>query len=67
MYTSGTTGDPKGVMISNESILSVLDGVKRFLEGSNERVSSLASCSHSWIHDESEWVRNTAPLGLSYM
>ncbi|KAI3753947.1 hypothetical protein L2E82_26012 [Cichorium intybus] len=26
MYTSGTTGEPKGVMITNESILSILSG-----------------------------------------
>ncbi|KAH7513756.1 hypothetical protein FEM48_Zijuj11G0015200 [Ziziphus jujuba var. spinosa] len=38
MYTSGTTGDPKGVMISNESILCLLTGVKRFLESVNEKL-----------------------------
>ncbi|XP_038986238.1 long chain acyl-CoA synthetase 4-like isoform X2 [Phoenix dactylifera] len=27
MYTSGTTGDPKGVMISNESIITLIVGV----------------------------------------
>ncbi|KAL9271915.1 Long chain acyl-CoA synthetase 4-like protein [Drosera capensis] len=31
MYTSGTTGDPKGVLISNESILALIAGVKHFL------------------------------------
>ncbi|GAB2225460.1 hypothetical protein Droror1_Dr00006252 [Drosera rotundifolia] len=31
MYTSGTTGDPKGVLISNESILVLIAGVKHFL------------------------------------
>ncbi|KAI9076088.1 hypothetical protein K1719_041949 [Acacia pycnantha] len=36
MYTSGTTGDPKGVLISNESIITLLAGVKRFLESVNE-------------------------------
>ncbi|XP_028805909.1 long chain acyl-CoA synthetase 4-like [Neltuma alba] len=38
MYTSGTTGDPKGVMISNESIITLLAGVKRLLESVNERL-----------------------------
>lgn len=36
MYTSGTTGDPKGVLISNNSIVTLIAGVKRFLEGVNE-------------------------------
>ncbi|RXH95733.1 hypothetical protein DVH24_008233 [Malus domestica] len=37
MYTSGTTGDPKGVLISNESIITLLAGVKRLLESVNEQ------------------------------
>ncbi|KAL0329957.1 UNVERIFIED_CONTAM: Long chain acyl-CoA synthetase 4 [Sesamum radiatum] len=36
MYTSGTTGDPKGVMISNNSIVTLIAGVKRLLESVNE-------------------------------
>ncbi|XP_024169904.2 long chain acyl-CoA synthetase 4 [Rosa chinensis] len=38
MYTSGTTGDPKGVLISNESIITLLAGVKRLLESVNEEI-----------------------------
>ncbi|KAJ1386080.1 AMP-dependent synthetase/ligase [Sesbania bispinosa] len=38
MYTSGTTGDPKGVLISNESIITLLAGVKRLLESVNEQL-----------------------------
>ena len=41
MYTSGTTGDPKGVIISNESIITLLAGVKRLLESVNEQVCTL--------------------------
>lgn len=36
MYTSGTTGDPKGVLISNESITTLIAGVIRFLSSVNE-------------------------------
>ncbi|GER26810.1 long-chain-fatty-acid CoA ligase [Striga asiatica] len=36
MYTSGTTGDPKGVMISNNSIVTIIAGVKCLLESVNE-------------------------------
>ncbi|KAL1806035.1 hypothetical protein DCAR_0831783 [Daucus carota subsp. sativus] len=36
MYTSGTTGDPKGVLISNNSIVTIIAAVNRFLQGVNE-------------------------------
>ncbi|KVH91791.1 AMP-binding, conserved site-containing protein [Cynara cardunculus var. scolymus] len=40
MYTSGTTGDPKGVLISNNSIVTLIGGVHRLLGSANESVSS---------------------------
>ncbi|XP_031131427.1 long chain acyl-CoA synthetase 4-like [Ipomoea triloba] len=40
MYTSGTTGDPKGVMISNNSIVTLIAGVKRLLECANEALTA---------------------------
>nr|GEW70272.1 long chain acyl-CoA synthetase 4-like [Tanacetum cinerariifolium] len=36
MYTSGTTGEPKGVILTNESMLSILSGVHHHLESMNE-------------------------------
>ncbi|KDP25300.1 hypothetical protein JCGZ_20456 [Jatropha curcas] len=39
MYTSGTTGDPKGVLISNESIVTLIAGVKKLLESVNEQLT----------------------------
>ncbi|PKA64426.1 Long chain acyl-CoA synthetase 4 [Apostasia shenzhenica] len=38
MYTSGTTGDPKGVLISNESIITLISGVVRLLQCVNEQL-----------------------------
>ncbi|KAL2342676.1 hypothetical protein Fmac_003961 [Flemingia macrophylla] len=38
MYTSGTTGDPKGVLISNESIVTLLAGIQQVLAGCNEKL-----------------------------
>jgi non-ribosomal peptide synthetase component F len=38
MYTSGTTGDPKGVLISNKSIIAIVTAVDQFLSNSNEQV-----------------------------
>lgn len=39
MYTSGTTGDPKGVLISNNSIITLIAGVKKLLQSVNEQVT----------------------------
>ncbi|XP_009786376.1 long chain acyl-CoA synthetase 4-like [Nicotiana tabacum] len=39
MYTSGTTGEPKGVMISNNSIVTLIAGVKCFLESVHEALN----------------------------
>ncbi|KAL0371909.1 UNVERIFIED_CONTAM: Long chain acyl-CoA synthetase 4 [Sesamum calycinum] len=39
MYTSGTTGDPKGVMISNNSIVTLIAGVMHMLESVNEALT----------------------------
>ncbi|XP_073051955.1 long chain acyl-CoA synthetase 4-like [Primulina eburnea] len=39
MYTSGTTGDPKGVMISNNSIVAMIAGVQHLLKSVNEALS----------------------------
>lgn len=46
MYTSGTTGDPKGVMISNESIVTLIAGVIRLLKSANVAVSYLLAFMH---------------------
>ncbi|OQU82478.1 hypothetical protein SORBI_3006G247300 [Sorghum bicolor] len=38
MYTSGTTGDPKGVLISNKSIVTIVSAIYEFLSNSNEQL-----------------------------
>ncbi|ONK81175.1 uncharacterized protein A4U43_C01F26130 [Asparagus officinalis] len=40
MYTSGTTGDPKGVLISNDSIITLIAGVNRVLGCVNEQLNA---------------------------
>lgn len=49
MYTSGTTGEPKGVMISNNSIVTLIAGVKRFLESVNEAVRISSFYMHVFL------------------
>ena len=51
MYTSGTTGDPKGVIISNKSIISLIAGVQRLLESVNESVVYLSFCLQGFIYE----------------
>lgn len=46
MYTSGTTGDPKGVLLTNESIIHLLEGVKKLLKSINEEVT------YSFLHHD---------------
>lgn len=48
MYTSGTTGDPKGVMLTNYNIMSNLEAIHRAiqLEGEKERLLSVLPLSH---------------------
>lgn len=51
MYTSGTTGDPKGVLISNKNIITLISGVDQLLLCVNEQVIDFInySCIHRAI------------------
>lgn len=47
MYTSGTTGAPKGVMLTHKNMVSNLEGVRRAVELSTEdRLLSILPLSH---------------------
>ena len=47
MFTSGTTGDPKGVMLTHRNILADLEAVRHFIPGApTYRVVSLLPLSH---------------------
>ena len=47
MFTSGTTGDPKGVMLTHGNILADLDGIQAYIPGKpSYRLLSLLPLSH---------------------
>ncbi|KAM7258039.1 hypothetical protein ACFE04_013780 [Oxalis oulophora] len=69
MYTSGTTGDPKGVMISNESILVTINGANGHFR--DETVTdtdvylSYLPLAHIFDRVAEEWhILNGAAIGF---
>lgn len=47
MFTSGTTGDPKGVMLTHRNLMSNVDSISRFIPGSgSDRLLSILPLSH---------------------
>ena len=48
LYTSGTTGDPKGVLLTHKNIYSNLLGISKFfkIDGSQEKLLSILPLTH---------------------
>lgn len=44
LYTTGTIGDPKGVLIFNNSIAYIVAAANHFLQGVPEHVSKYCIC-----------------------
>lgn len=63
VYTSGTTGNPKGVMLTHRNILSNLQGVLRGIQPSdNETLLSFLPLSHTFERTASYYLA----LGLGF-
>lgn len=68
MYTSGTTGTPKGVPLTHGNILAELDGINDVLKISeNERILSLLPLFHAYLQIVNLWVATTSGCEVGYL
>ncbi|HSW73949.1 MAG TPA: AMP-binding protein, partial [Candidatus Limnocylindria bacterium] len=57
LYTSGTTGFPKGVMLSSRNILTnVLQALTRFHVGPEDRIFAVLPLFHSFAENACIWI-----------
>ncbi|KAL1826438.1 hypothetical protein ACET3Z_004850 [Daucus carota] len=67
MYTSGTTGDPKGVLISNNSIVTIVAAVNRFLQGVNEPESIHYCLTIQVSFEKITHIKKTSIMGQKFL
>ena len=68
MYTSGTTGTPKGVPLSHGNITGELDGIyKVLLLTEKERILSLLPLFHVYLQIVNLWVATTYGAEVGYL
>lgn len=68
MYTSGTTGTPKGVPLTHGNITSELDGVKDVLKFTGEEtILSLLPLFHAYLQIVNLWVATTYGCEAGYL
>ncbi|MBS1792451.1 MAG: AMP-binding protein [Acidobacteria bacterium] len=68
MYTSGTTGTPKGVPLSHGNICSELDGINEVLKlTEKEKVLSLLPLFHAYLQIVNLWVATTYGCEVGYL
>ena len=68
MYTSGTTGVPKGVPLTHGNIVSELDGINRVLEiTEEEKILSLLPLFHAYLQIANLWIAFTKGCEVGYL
>lgn len=68
MYTSGTTGTPKGVPLTHENILAELEGVNYVLKLTDkERILSLLPLFHAYLQIVNLWIATTYGCQVGYL
>jgi long-chain acyl-CoA synthetase len=68
MYTSGTTGTPKGVPLTHGNIVAELDGVKDVLKFTgDEKILSLLPLFHAYLQIVNLWVATTYGCEAGYL
>ncbi|MET0752468.1 MAG: AMP-binding protein [Pyrinomonadaceae bacterium] len=68
MYTSGTTGTPKGVPLTHGNIVSELEGVKDVLKFTgDEKILSLLPLFHAYLQIVNLWVASTYGCEAGYL
>lgn len=68
MYTSGTTGTPKGVPLTHANILAELEGVNLVLKLSDkERILSLLPLFHAYLQIVNMWIATNYGCEVGYL
>lgn len=68
MYTSGTTGTPKGVPLTHANILAELEGVNYVLKLSDkEKILSLLPLFHAYLQIVNLWIATTYGCEVGYL
>lgn len=56
MYTSGTSGQPKGVMLTHESHAMYVKGVDLFMDQFDDKVSHILHWTETWAWSDNSFL-----------